>query len=59
MWKKKIWVCINGKKYPIIGRISMHNIVVDVTDGNVQVGDMATLECNPILIKSEIERLYI
>ena len=59
MWKKKICVEINGKKYPVIGRISMHNIVVDVTDSNVQVGDMATLECNPILIKSEIERLYI
>ena len=59
MWKKKIWVEINGKNYPVIGRISMHNIVVDVTDENVQVGDLATLECNPILIKSEIERLYI
>ncbi len=59
MWKKKIWVEINGKNYPVIGRISMHNIVVDVTDSNVNVGDMATLECNPILIKSEIERLYI
>ena len=59
MWKKKIYVEINGKKYPVIGRISMHNIVVDVTDLPVQVGDMATLECNPILIKSEIERLYI
>ena len=59
MWKKKIYVEINGKKYPVIGRISMHNIVVDVTDLPVQVGDTATLECNPILIKSEIERLYI
>ena len=59
MWKKKIYVEINGNKYPVIGRISMHNIVVDVTDLPVQVGDLATLECNPILIKSEIERLYI
>ncbi len=59
MWKKKIYVEINGRKYPVIGRISMHNIVVDVTDSSVQVGDIATLECNPILIKSEIERLYI
>ena len=55
----KIYVEINGNKYPVIGRISMHNIVVDVTDLPVQVGDLATLECNPILIKSEIERLYI
>lgn len=59
MWKKKICVEINGKKYPVIGRISMHNIVVDVTDADVRVGDIAAMECNPILIKSEIERLYI
>lgn len=59
MLNKKLWVEINEKKYPVIGRISMHNIVVDVTGSNVQVEDMATLECNPILIKSEIERLYL
>lgn len=59
MWKKRIWVEINGNKYPVIGRISMHNIVVDVTGADIKVGDVATLECNPILIKSEIERLYI
>lgn len=59
MWKNKIFIEINGKKYPIIGRISMHNIVVDVTGSEVQIGDVATMECNPILIKSEIERLYI
>ena len=58
MWKKRIWVEINGKNYPVIGRISMHNIVVDITGANVQVGDVATLDCNPILIKSEIERIY-
>lgn len=59
MLNKKIYVEINGKKYPIIGRISMHNIVVDVTGADVAVGDIATMECNPILIKNEIERLYI
>lgn len=59
MLNKKIYVEINGKKYPIIGRISMHNIVVDVTGADVAVGDIAVMECNPILIKSEIERLYI
>ena len=59
MWKNKILVEINGEYYPIIGRISMHNIVVDITDGHIKTGDIATLECNPILIKSEIERLYL
>ena len=37
----------------------MHNIVVDVTGSDVKVGDIATLECNPILLKSEIKRIYI
>ena len=59
MWKNKIYVEINGKKYPVIGRISMHNIVVDVTGSDIKVGDIATMECNPMLIKSEIERLFI
>lgn len=58
-FRKKIYVAINGKNYPIIGRISMHNIVVDVTGSDVKVGDIATLECNPILLKSEIKRIYI
>ena len=58
MLGKKIYVEINGEKYPIIGRISMHNIVADITGTDISVGDIATMECNPILIKSEIERLY-
>ena len=56
---KKIYIEINGKKYPIIGRISMHNIVADVTDSDVKYGDRVYLECNPILLKKEIQRLYI
>ncbi len=59
MWRKKIYVEINGRKFPVIGRISMHNIVADVTGADICVGDIAAMECNPILIKSEIERLYI
>ena len=58
-YRKKIYVKINGRKYPIIGRISMHNIVVDVSSGSVSAGDMCELEINPILLKSEIKRNYI
>lgn len=58
-YKKKIYVKINGRMYPVIGRISMHNIVVDVSKSPVSVGDMCELEVNPILLKSEIKRIYI
>lgn len=56
---KKIYVTISGRQFPLIGRISMHNIVVDVTGSDVRYGDVAQIECNPVLLKSEIQRLYI
>lgn len=58
-FNRKLYVTINGKSYPIIGRISMHNIVVDVTGSDVSLNDEVTLSCNPILIKTEIPRIYI
>lgn len=58
-FNKKLYVTINNKKYPLIGRISMHNIIVDVTDSDIKAGDIAYMECNPILLKSEIKREYI
>lgn len=53
-----VYVEINQKKYPVIGRISMFNIVVDVTDGDVYTGDVVTAQCNPVLIDSAVEREY-
>ncbi len=34
---------INQQRYPIVGRISMDQMAVDVTEGKVQVGDSATV----------------
>jgi alanine racemase len=34
---------IHRKGYPVVGRVSMDQIVVDVTDGDVREGDMAIL----------------
>lgn len=55
----RIYVSIGGRRYPLIGRISMHNIIADVTGSDVQPGDTAVMECNPILIKDGIQRNYI
>jgi len=55
---KKLYVGINGKNVPIIGRISMYNIIADVTDVDAKPGDTVILECNPILIDSSIKREY-
>lgn len=36
-------VLINGKRYPLVGRVSMDMITVDIGDDNVQPGDSAVL----------------
>ena len=51
-------VNINGKICPLIGRISMCNVIADVTGLDVKVGDIVEVNANPILLSREIERLY-
>lgn len=36
-------VLIGGKRYPIVGRVSMNTVMVDVTNGNVQPDDEVVL----------------
>ncbi len=55
----RIYVKVNGVPCPILGRISMFNIIVDLTDTDAQTGAAVTLSCNPILINASVERKYI
>lgn len=55
---KKTYVDINEKKCPVLGRISMFNIVVDITGMNVYTGDTVKAQCNPVLIDSSVVREY-
>lgn len=53
-----IYVRVGGKRCRILGRISMFNIIVDITDTDAQPGTDVILECNPILINASVEREY-
>ncbi len=55
----KLSVSINGKSANIIGRVSMYNIVLDVTGMDVKVGDECIMNANPILVSRDITREYI
>lgn len=59
LFKKQLYVRINGKKVRILGRISMFNIIVDLTEIEAEIGDDVILEINPVLIESSINREYI
>ena len=36
----------------------MYHTVVDVTKGNVKVGDIAQLEINPLYVSKDVKRKY-
>lgn len=54
-----VYVSVNNKPCRVLGRISMFNIVVDITDINGDIGDKVVLQCNPILINASLMREYI
>lgn len=55
---KKITVRIGNREYPLIGRVSMCNIIIDITGADVKIGDIAEVNANPILVDRSVERVY-
>ena len=55
---KKSYVSVNGKSVPVIGRVGMYNIVLDITNTDIKIGDVVKININPILIDSSIRREY-
>lgn len=55
----RIYVKIEEKKYPVIGKVGMNHIAVDVTDSIVKVNDKVELNVSPILVSNKIRRDYI
>ncbi len=53
-----VYVRVGGKRCRVLGRISMFNIIVDLTDTDAQAGTEVILECNPILINASVAREY-
>ncbi len=51
IFKKKIYVTVNGKSCPVLGHVGMLHTVCDVTKINCQPGDLAVLEINPLLLR--------
>ncbi len=57
--KQQLYVEINDKKFKVLGRIGMYNVVIDITDQNIKIGDEAKFNISPIYIDSSIRREYI
>ena len=56
---KAVRVNINGKSYKALGIIGLYHIVIDIENDDIKVGNIATLQVNPLLTDSRTERRYI
>lgn len=54
--KQQLFVTINGKKCPILGRVGTYHVTVDITGKNVKINDKAIFSANLKHIDSSIRR---
>ena len=55
----RIYGYLNGKKLPVVGKISQHCLALDVTDVECSVGDVVRFESNPLFVPAGVERKYV
>ena len=53
---ERFFVEINDNKYPVLGRIGMRNLMVDVTDSKVKEGDKVKIDVKLVLVNDFINR---
>lgn len=54
----QIIVEVAGQRAPVLGRVSMCNVVVDVTGANCEIGNDVILPVNPLFCNSTMPRSY-
>ena len=57
--KKQMYVKINDRMYSVIGEIGLSHTAVDVTDSDVKIGDIASVDISPLMVNPRIKRIYI
>ena len=54
-----IWLYdVNGKKYNVIGEIGLSHTAIDITDSDVKIGDVASVEISPLMVNPNVPRIY-
>ncbi len=56
-WRKKPTVKLGGAKLKIVGEVGMMHTILDVTDIQCRVGDLVTMDVDPVNVKG-LTRIY-
>lgn len=57
--RKEITAGLGYHRFPIIGKIGMNSVVLDITGYSLSIGDRVTFEINPLHINSNVPRVYL
>ena len=56
--KKQMFIIINNKKFPVLGRVGTYHIICDITNKDIKVGDKVVFNINPKYVDSKVRREY-
>lgn len=56
--KKQMYMRINGRMFHVIGEIGLSHTAIDITDSDVKIGDVASVDISPLLVNPRIKRIY-
>ncbi|MCI8554740.1 MAG: hypothetical protein HFJ80_07345 [Clostridiales bacterium] len=59
LFRRRRWCEIGGKKAPVIGRVGLTAMTVDVTDIECAPGDIVSFDADPVGINAFIRRDYV
>lgn len=54
-----IYVKINNKKYRVLGKIGMYNMIIDIKEDDIKIGNEVLVDTKILYINSKIKREYI
>lgn len=57
--REKLFCEIQGERVPVVGRVGLCNVVLDVSRLNCDAGDLVSFDTNPLLVNANVERRMV